>query len=343
MDAITIRPARSADAMGIAIVQAYTWKTTYTGLMPEEMLQLRLRTLEQTAQHIEDGIRAEGRFFVAECGGAVVGFARYGPSRDARWPADGEVEALYVLQPFQGRGVGRALFARCQAELRRGGFAQMLVNCLEGNPALAFYEKMGGVPAGSRTDAVAGGVITERVLRFALGDVPAQEPAPPPKTLYLIGGTMGVGKTAACQALKRSLDGSVFLDGDWCWDAHPFQVTEETKRMVQENIAAVLNNFLHCAAYRYIIFCWVLHEQAILDELRARLDTAGCRVVAVSLTCSAQALKARLQKDIDRGLRSPDVLARSLARLPLYEALDTIKLDTTGKSVEDTVERILAL
>ena len=48
------------------------------------------------------------------------------------------------------------------------------------------------------------------------------------KKVYFIGGTMGVGKTSVCQILKRKLDKSVFLDGDWCWDAHPFVVNPET-------------------------------------------------------------------------------------------------------------------
>jgi len=34
------------------------------------------------------------------------------------------------------------------------------------------------------------------------------------KTVYLISGTMGVGKTAVCQELKRRLSNAVFLDGD---------------------------------------------------------------------------------------------------------------------------------
>ena len=95
----------------------------------------------------------------------------------------------------------------------------------------------------------------------------------PGKHLYLIGGPMGVGKTAAGRALRERLDRSVFLDGDWCWDAHPFQVTAETKAMVLENIAFLLNNFLRCGAYTHVIFCWVLHRQEILDELLSRLDT----------------------------------------------------------------------
>lgn len=41
------------------------------------------------------------------------------------------------------------------------------------------------------------------------------------KTVYLIGGTMGVGKTTVCQLMKAKLPNSVFLDGDYCWDMHP--------------------------------------------------------------------------------------------------------------------------
>lgn len=74
------------------------------------------------------------------------------------------------------------------------------------------------------------------------------------KCLYLIGGPMGVGKTAACRALQKRLDRAVFLDGDWCWDMRPFQVTEETKRMVLENICFLLNNFLRCSAFDHVIF-----------------------------------------------------------------------------------------
>lgn len=45
------------------------------------------------------------------------------------------------------------------------------------------------------------------------------------KNVYIIGGTMGVGKTTVCNLLKHRLKNAVFLDGDWCWDAEPFLVT----------------------------------------------------------------------------------------------------------------------
>lgn len=159
----------------------------------------------------------------------------------------------------------------------------------------------------------------------------------------MIGGTMGVGKTSACQILKQKLDNSVFLDGDWCWDMHPFQVTQETKKMVLENIAFLLNNFIQCSAYENIIFCWVMHEQDIIDDILSRLDTAGCQIRSISFVCSQEALRARLQKDVNMGIRTADVIPRSLERVSMYEKLDSVKIDISGLSPEQAAEMVIGL
>lgn len=161
------------------------------------------------------------------------------------------------------------------------------------------------------------------------------------KQLYLIGGPMGVGKTAACRCLQRKLERSVFLDGDWCWDAHPLQVTEETKAMVLDNIAHVLNNFLRCSAYDHVIFCWVLHRRGIWEDLLSRLDTEGCVVTKTALVCAPEALEARVTADMAAGVRSGDAVARSLSYLPLYGDLDIWALDTTALTPEETASAIL--
>lgn len=160
------------------------------------------------------------------------------------------------------------------------------------------------------------------------------------KQLYLIGGTMGAGKTTVGRILKKQLPDCVFLDGDWCWDMDPFQVTEETKKMVMKNIIFLLNSFLTCSAYKNVVFCWVMHEQAIIDEILGSLDLNGCQVHLFSLICSPKELAGRLEKDIEQGFRDEDVVNRSLARLPFYEKLNTIKIDTTGCSPKMVAERI---
>lgn len=154
---------------------------------------------------------------------------------------------------------------------------------------------------------------------------------------------MGVGKTTVCQKLKELLPDSVFLDGDWCWDMSPFKVTEETKAMVMDNICYILNNYIHCSAFNNIIFCWVMHEQRIIDDIVSALDTRECEVKLISLICGEQQLRKRLQKDIDARIRQRDILQRSIARLPLYESLDTIKIDVSDISAEQTAKIISEL
>lgn len=161
------------------------------------------------------------------------------------------------------------------------------------------------------------------------------------KKLYLIGGTMGVGKSATCQILKEKLDNSVFLDGDWCWDMHPFQVNAETKEMVMDNICYLLGRFIQCSVYDHIMFCWVMHQQAIIDDILDRLDTTGCTVHAISLVCNEQALKARLQKDVAAGIRQEDVVERSVERIPLYDKLNTVKVDVSHITAEQAADLIM--
>ena len=163
------------------------------------------------------------------------------------------------------------------------------------------------------------------------------------KTLYLIGGTMGVGKTTVCQQLKKDLPKSVFLDGDWCWDSSPFQVTEETKAMVMDNICHLLNNFLHCSAYETVLFCWVMHQQSIIDTLLKNLNTGNCRILCISLLSDEKHLRNRLTLDVKNGLRNAEIIDRSIARLPLYQSLSTIKIDTSGKSIREIADEIQAL
>jgi broad-specificity NMP kinase len=160
------------------------------------------------------------------------------------------------------------------------------------------------------------------------------------KNLIIIGGTMGVGKTSTCRELQKILPRNVFLDGDWCWDMRPFIVTDETMAMALGNITYILNNFLRCAEFGNIIFCWVIHKQEILDDILRSLALDACAVHCFSLTCDTRALTERLNHDIIAGTRESGIIERSVARLRLYDALDTIKIDVSNISAAAAAKRI---
>lgn len=164
------------------------------------------------------------------------------------------------------------------------------------------------------------------------------------KNLYLIGGTMGVGKTTVCNSLKKELDNSVFFDGDWCWDSNPWIINEETRAMVIDNIHHLLINFLNCSVYENIIFCWVMHKQEIIDEILKDIDSKKYNIKLISLVCNEANLIARLRSDVISDVRaSNDIIYSSLKKLPMYDKLKTVKIDTSNKSINQIVKEIMKL
>lgn len=123
----------------------------------------------------------------------------------------------------------------------------------------------------------------------------------------------------------------------------PFCVTEETKKMVIDNICYLINNFIRCSAYNNIIFCWVMHEQSIIDTICNKLNVENCNVKTISLLADEKNLRKRIQGDVNAGIRSVDVLNRSIARMPLYEKLNTIRINTNNKSIAEIADEITKL
>jgi len=163
------------------------------------------------------------------------------------------------------------------------------------------------------------------------------------KNLIFIGGTMGAGKTTVAKQLLEDLPASVMLDGDWCWMAAPFVVNEETKEMVMQNITFMLAQFLECTVYQNVIFCWVMDHQSIIDEIMMRLQEqilVEPHFINFSLVLSRDALEERLSRDISLGIRKPDIIERSAARLPLYEKIESVKIDVGNCTVKEAAAQI---
>lgn len=159
------------------------------------------------------------------------------------------------------------------------------------------------------------------------------------KTLILINGCMGVGKTSVARALYRRLPRSVWLDGDWCWMMNPWVVSERNKRMVEDNITYLLRSFVSNDSLDYVVFSWVMHRPEIIEGLLERLADLPCEVHRISLVCSEEALRARMLADG----RDDDVVEESLRRMPLIRRMDTRQIDTTDLPVTGAVDAILRI
>lgn len=157
------------------------------------------------------------------------------------------------------------------------------------------------------------------------------------KKLIIINGTMGVGKTSVCKKLLEQLDHAVWLDGDWCWMMNPWDFSDENKEMVIKNITYLLNSYLANSSYEYVLFCWVIHEQAILDMLLERLHEHEYELYTISLLCNRKKLEENFIKD-NRDLSG---LAESCKRLTNYLSMDSHIIDITTMDIPNIVYSIL--
>lgn len=162
------------------------------------------------------------------------------------------------------------------------------------------------------------------------------------KRLIIINGTMGVGKSTVSQLVADKLDQSVFLDGDWCWNMHPWVFSDENKEMVIGNIAYLLNSFLANSSFEFIIFCWVLHEESITEQILSRLS-GNFSLHAISLVCSKEALTAHFTKDTAGGSRAMVDLEASYARMALYQQQSTKKIDVSTLTAAQAADTIIQL
>ena len=161
------------------------------------------------------------------------------------------------------------------------------------------------------------------------------------KRLIVVRGPMGAGKTTLCQVLLPYLQPAFWLDGDWCWKMEPFTADEAMRGMVMENIAFLLGQFLRARGKDDVLFSWVLHEDAILEDLLHRLSSLQFSLHVFNLEPGEQALIERLQRDIARGVREKDVVERALERRRHYPSLEGEHLDTSALTPEETAHVIL--
>lgn len=153
-----VRPAILQDAGGIADVQTRTWRDAYPFIDRDVLEEAIASRGERWRKHLTEGSPT----FVAVVDGAIAGIMSAAACRDEDAEGVGELWMIYVAPERQGRGLGAALNAAAEDELRRLGFSEAVVWVFEENVSgRSFYEHMGWVPDGTSKPDVWG-----RELRY---------------------------------------------------------------------------------------------------------------------------------------------------------------------------------
>ena len=159
------------------------------------------------------------------------------------------------------------------------------------------------------------------------------------KTLLVLNGAPGIGKSVTAREIQKRLYRSVWLDGDWCWMANPWIVTQETKEVAESNMAFVLSNFLGCSEYRYVIYSWLFRRNEVLRSVLDRLTTSAFETIFITLTCEPETYKSRL---MHAGRKNSDI-QRHVKTLAMCSDVDAIQIETTGVAIPAVVEAILTV
>jgi L-amino acid N-acyltransferase YncA len=120
-----------------------TWRTTYAAIVGQDYLdrlsyegrELRWKEILATA--------SEFIFVAQQQDGQIIGFASGGPMR-GNTTLTGEINAIYLLERYQRKGIGQRLIAAAARELLARGMRSMIIHVFAANPARAFYEALGG-------------------------------------------------------------------------------------------------------------------------------------------------------------------------------------------------------
>jgi ribosomal protein S18 acetylase RimI-like enzyme len=149
--AVAVREARPDDAAALWRVQIATTDTTFRGCVSDEVYARMCARVRRANPWPRWLARSDSFTLVAEVDAAsgegeagVVAYATAGRPRPDPPGWDGELFLLYVLRPYQRRGLGRRLVAAAAARLAAQGRRSLVVWSLATNwPSRRFYEALG--------------------------------------------------------------------------------------------------------------------------------------------------------------------------------------------------------
>lgn len=163
-----VRKAKASDAREIIEVNTKTWCTTYFGIIPDEILQKRVDTIEENIKKCEATVEQKDNVLVAIEENKVIGMISYGKSKVSDEINTGEIYSIYVLKEHQGKHIGEKLFLTAKKILKEKGYKKMVLTCITENCSNGFYMKMGGKIINVIKSNIFGAELEENFISFDL-------------------------------------------------------------------------------------------------------------------------------------------------------------------------------
>lgn len=163
---VLYRKATIKDAYGIEYVAAHSWKETYWDYMPHDYLENRVQTIEQKIERATNLLKNTNTYYVAEIDNQVIGILHYKESQSDKYKDYGYLESIYILEKYQGLGIGKKLFQIAIKGLLDMGYDKMYLECLQGNDTINFYKKYGGKIIGEVDFPIKDFVVKADIVEF---------------------------------------------------------------------------------------------------------------------------------------------------------------------------------
>ncbi|MCM1166700.1 MAG: GNAT family N-acetyltransferase [Lachnospiraceae bacterium] len=147
-----IREMTERDLGEVCALYVAAWKEGYKGLLPRSFLD------ELSPKRWEGGrLLGDGSYVILD-GEKIAAHCYTRPAAEEKMRGWGEIQTMYALPEYWGRGFAGELFEYAVDRLRERGFDKIYLYVLDGNERAArFYRKHGFMPNGDTLECEVGG------------------------------------------------------------------------------------------------------------------------------------------------------------------------------------------
>lgn len=147
-----IRKANASDAQKLSVLAEKTFRDTFGAVNTVEDMELHCQSNYSEAIQASEISNPNMITLLAEEAGRFVGFAQlcWGSApKCVSGKSPGEIQRLYVINDWHGKGIAQELMQACIEQLKKCGSDVVWLGVWERNPkAITFYKKFGFVEVG---------------------------------------------------------------------------------------------------------------------------------------------------------------------------------------------------